>query len=155
MKNSKLFEPELELNSHEIILYRMGVIVNEDSTVINAASKNLKFIPPIFLKFENCKYLNFRNNKITKIENIPNSVQTLKVSINQIKKIENIPESVIELDLWANHITKIENIPEGLKELYLMDNPLKYITKQALEIIKKNNIKVGGGVDINNLEIVD
>jgi len=98
------------------------------------------------------KVLYLRDNKITKIENIPEDLKVLYLGWNKITKIENIPEGLKELYLSENKITKIENIPEDLKVLYLRDNKITKIEKKSLEILKRNKTRVYG-VEIDKLEV--
>jgi Leucine-rich repeat (LRR) protein len=54
-------------------------------------------------------------NQITKIENLPASLQVFECSDNQITKIENLPASLREFWCNYNQITKIENLPASLR----------------------------------------
>jgi len=73
------------------------------------------------------------NNQITKIENLPNSVQQLYLHYNEITKIENLPSSLQMLDLENNQITKIENLPNSIQKLYLHYNEITELSLDLLE----------------------
>lgn len=154
MKNSKLFEPELDLNSEDVQLYRAGLEYNFNTFDINVSTKGLTKISHLLLKFKQVDVLYLPSNKITKIENIPQSVKEFDLNNNQITKIENLPPHIKRLWLRNNKITTIENIPDSIESLYLDRNPIKRITKQAYDILKKNKVNVLG-VDIDKLEIVE
>jgi len=101
-------------------------------------------LPPDLYKVEG--ELSLENNKIKKIENIPESVTKLFLGSNQIRRIENIPESVVTLDLRNNQITKIENIPDSVTWLDLADNQIEIIENipgsVAQLILSNNQIKI-------------
>ena len=47
----------------------------------------------------NVSYLDLRNNKITKIENLHNNIYEILLTNNPIKVIENLPNKLIKLEL--------------------------------------------------------
>jgi hypothetical protein len=109
-------------------------------------------IHPLY-ESRNIKVLRLSDNKITKIQNLPNGLTTLRLDGNQIEKIEGIPitvnnldlsnnkiteieglhEGIIELDLSCNKITRIEGLPSTLKELYIYNN---YTALFTISILK-------------------
>ena len=66
------------------------------------------------------------------------------------QEIENVPDSVEVLDLSDNRIEKIENLPKSLKTLDISNNPVKFISYEAFDFIKKNRVEVVGA-DIYSL----
>jgi len=66
--------------------------------------------------------LHLDSNQILKIENLPDSLMDLCMDGNKITRIENLPNLVQILELGRNQITKIENLPNSLLELWLQYN---------------------------------
>ena len=67
------------------------------------------------------------NNQIRKIENLPNGLQTFYCDNNQISKIENLPQNLQTFDCNNNQITTIRNLPNGLKSFYSIGNPIAFV----------------------------
>lgn len=85
MKNSKLFEPELDLNSEESQLYKVG-IKDVNAKEIHPMGKVYK-ISPLFLKCKNIFTLMLNYQPITKIENIPDGLKYLYLYDAPVKQI--------------------------------------------------------------------
>jgi len=92
--------------------------------------------------------LDLYDNKITTMENIPDSVEFLDLGNNNITTIENIPEGVSELALDGNNISTVDNIPNSIEWLDLHNNPIYKHKKEdesslvfANRLIKQNKIK--------------
>jgi hypothetical protein len=84
--------------------------------------------------------------KITKLGDLPNSVQKLYCYCNNITKLENLPPNLIEVYCYGNKINKIENLPNSLKIFYYYrDNPMitnniKKYKRFTLKSITSNSI---------------
>ncbi|KAJ3215196.1 Chromodomain-helicase-DNA-binding protein 1-like [Clydaea vesicula] len=72
--------------------------------------------------------LNFSHSKITKIENLPTSLQSFKCHYNRITKIENLPTNLQSFICHYNRISKIENLSSFLMDFNCNHN---HITKIA------------------------
>lgn len=110
----------LDLNSNVIKeIKNIPYNVHDLNLSYNEITKiqNIKFLPKL-------EELTLYDNKITKLENIPESVERLYIDNNYITKIENIPEECFHLHLSDNYIDKIENIPDGLGQLILKNNKI-------------------------------
>jgi len=87
--------------------------------------KNGKLLPNNVTEITDDLFLS--NNKISKIENLPYTINgTLYLFNNKIKKIENLPHTINgSLNLSYNKIFKIENLPHTINGyLYLSNNPI-------------------------------
>jgi Leucine-rich repeat (LRR) protein len=87
-------------------------------------------------RFQEITEINCSCNSITKIENLPISLQVLNCSCNSIIKIENLPISLQELDCSNNSITKIENLPISLQILTCFDNKITKIENLPISLRK-------------------
>jgi hypothetical protein len=126
-----------------MLLYKM--------VISNLRNRNLFEIPIIL---NDVTELDISKNLITKIENLPSSVQTLDLCCNQITKIENLPNYLQTLLLECNQITKIENLPNFLHELWLGSNKITKIENLPVllqKLYSHNNNKI---TKIENLPVL-
>jgi hypothetical protein len=78
-------------------------------------------LPNSLQKFD-CGY-----NRITRIENLPQTLQEFHCYNNEITRIENLPNSLHKFDCSDNQITRIENLPDSLQQFYYYRNPIEYV----------------------------
>jgi len=91
----------------------------------NKSDRNLlNKIPIAISNLVNLKKLVISNNRITKLENLPQSISQLYIRSNQISKLENLPQSISQLYISRNQITKLENLPQGISQLYISRNQI-------------------------------
>lgn len=101
--------------------------IDEDGS-LDLSNHNLTEVPSN-LPMNSIIYLNLNNNNISKIKNIPLSVEHLDLRNNNISKIVDIP--VTTLDLSNNKITLFKNISPTITHLSLNNNRIR-------EFIKRN-----------------
>jgi Leucine-rich repeat (LRR) protein len=65
--------------------------------------------------------------KITKLENLPSTLQRLHVVWQSIKRIENLPDGLRYLSLFQNEITTMEGIPDSVEVVELTGNDVRRI----------------------------
>lgn len=58
------------------------------------------------------------NNEITRIENLPTSLREFICHLNKITRLENLPNSLRVLECSFNRIERLENLPDSLHQLY-------------------------------------
>lgn len=87
-------------------------------------------------------------NRITKIENLPDSLLYIDCSYNDINKIENLPDSLLFFNCRANNIIKIENLPNKLE-------CFNCTTNRIIKIENLPNYLQRFYCDIDNIEFVD
>jgi len=101
-------------------------IIHNDVTKLNLShNKMINLVQGCFSL--GLQELHLNNDKIIKIENLPDSLQILWLNNNQITKIENLPDILQELHIDNNRIIKIENLPNSLQKLYLYNNQITKI----------------------------
>ncbi len=77
---------------------------DDDVTEINISHKNI--VGELdFSRFTKLKSLNCNNNKITNLDNLPNSLQRLYCGFNNITNLDNLPNSLQRLNCGFNKIT--------------------------------------------------
>lgn len=81
--------------------------ITSASGELDLESFGIGFIPPVLARVEGLDQLYLNNNKISKLENLPEGLQALNIT--------------------HNNISKLENLPDGLRELWLNRNPLRSI----------------------------
>ncbi len=112
---------------HAEALRRIAEARQTRATELDLSGLNLSVIPPEIRGLDYLQSLELRNNKISRIENLPDGLQSLNLSYNQISRIENLPDALQSLELQENQISRIENLPDGLQSLELNDNQISRI----------------------------
>jgi Leucine-rich repeat (LRR) protein len=74
--------------------------------------------------FENLLTLNFDNNNIEEIKNLPHNLKYLSCAHNKIKYLGNLPDGLTELNCSNNLITHCHILPKTLEKLYINNNKL-------------------------------
>jgi hypothetical protein len=113
------------------------------SVNIDISNNNLFNIPD--LKSENINNIWLDINNISKIENLPNTLVRLFIRDNKIEKLENLPEGLEELWINNNNISTIENLPSTLKRLYINSNKINSIVSlpENIELVQMMNNSIG------------
>ncbi len=70
-----------------------------------------------FDRFTNLIKLNCKDNQITELNNLPDSLQILICFKNNITKLDNLPKNLIKLDCGDNQISSLDNLPKTLQKL--------------------------------------
>jgi Leucine-rich repeat (LRR) protein len=85
-------------------------------TELDLSNKNLIILPDL-TKFKKLVKLNCSNNQITKLNNLPNTLQELWCCNNQITKLNNLPNTLQKLNCSYNQINKLNNLPNTLLKI--------------------------------------
>jgi len=111
-------------------------------------------IPTAIASLVNLKTLaigHIRIGKISKIENLPQSLERLDISKNQITKIENLPQNILQLDISYNQISDLSPlipfIEKGLDHR-VYRNPIKYTPTFAKYLIAKEKAAKRGSLNL-------
>ena len=67
------------------------------------------------------------------------NLQELDCRNNHLTQLDNLPQSLIELDCSYNKLIQLDNLPQSLKELDCNENPLEYYFNPTLANIRKHN----------------
>lgn len=96
---------------------------------------------------ESVNFINCRNNNITEISILPKNIEVINCSNNKLNKIPNLPENVKVIICSNNNITEInpEKLPKKLIKLNCSFNQIKSIPN-----IKNEFLRV---IDINRNEL--
>lgn len=119
-------------------------VINQVNT-LDFSNKNITEIPSL-VKYTKLKRLICRNNKLTKIPELPENLKYLDVRNNKIEHIPYLPPSLKIFDCANNRITKIpEYLPPNLKIFICNNNKIKKVpplndTKLIRFECMKNNI---------------
>ncbi len=105
----------------------------DDVTEIHIIYKKIEGILD-FKKFTKLTKLNCSYNKITSLDNLPNSLIKLDCRCNEITSLDNLPSSLIKLHCNLNKISSLDNLPNLLTKLYCGNTVKKYD-----ELMKKYN----------------
>ena len=92
----------------------------DDVTEINISNKNIEGILD-FKRFTKLTKLNCCYNKITSLDNLPNSLIELYCGKNKITSLDNLPNLLIKLYCSSNKITSLNNLPNSLIKLSCID----------------------------------
>lgn len=87
---------------------------------------------------ENLIYLNCSQCEITKLSNLPFTLENLVCVNNQIESLEMLPENLIKLNCDHNEITDLNNLPNSLEELVCSDNSITKLDNLPPNLIKLN-----------------
>ncbi len=108
-----------------------------DVTEININSKNIEGILD-FSNFTKLTKLDCVDNKITSLNNLPNSLIELNCGYNKITSLDNLPTSLIKLRCEYNKITSLDNLPTSLIELICNNNKITSLDNLPNSLIKLN-----------------
>ena len=131
----------------------------ETLKTLDISNKGLIELPSWVSQCHNLKELDCSYNKITKIQNLPPTLEILVCSRNKITYLDNLPQTlkilfcsnnyITQLDnlpptliiLWCNNnkITRIGYVPTTLEFLACSNNSFKYNFKPTLENIRNYN----------------
>ena len=79
-------------------------------------------------------HLDISSNQIQKLENLPQSLNQLDISDNKIQKLENLPLTLTELKIYSNQIRKLENLPQNLTKLKIYSNQIQKLENLPLTL---------------------
>ena len=86
---------------------------------------------------EGVKHLHCPQQKLTTIENLPSSLESVDLSHNQLTSFDGTHlESLTELSLQNNELTRLANLPSSLLHLNVENNRLK-----ELSLVKTPNLQ--------------
>ncbi len=94
-----------------------------DTEEINIANKNLSALPNLS-RFIYLKKLNCSLNRISSLDNLPNSLIELYCNDNNITNLDNLPNKLKILDCSRNNIRNLNNLPKSIEVLKYYGNPL-------------------------------
>ena len=97
-------------------LYRIEKLVMGGEDLSEWKISKLENLPETLTTF----YIN--DNQVSKLENLPKTLTSLYISNNQVSKLENLPEGLASIDISENRVSKLENLPEGLISLTIRYN---------------------------------
>jgi Leucine-rich repeat (LRR) protein len=81
-------------------------------------------------------------NKLTKLPYLPNSLKTLWCNYNKLTKLPNLPNSLKTLWCYRNNLTELPDLPDTLIELDCDKNNLDLIySNQEIKTINETNSK--------------
>ena len=89
-----------------------------DVSEMNISSKNITGSLD-FRRFTKLIKLDCSGNKITELNNLPNTLKNLFCDENNITQLDNLPELLEELNCGYNPIMRLDNLPNNLKILHL------------------------------------
>ena len=84
--------------------------LDDNITTIDLSCYNLSELPDL-TRFNKLKKLDCRDNEITKLNNLPISLQILICGENAITNLDYLPLSLTKLYCFDNKITKLNNLP--------------------------------------------
>lgn len=133
--NNCVGQPRFDKN----IIWELTIELTQESTQPNLS------------KIKSVDNLYMYNSYLTKIENLPQKVESLGLSGNNISKIENLPKGLKVLNLIHNDISVVENIPSTVTRLLLRRNNVSRFkdftwTKKMTVELDKNDIHNFKGV---------
>jgi hypothetical protein len=110
---------------------------------INISNKNLTYLPSLE-RFYQLKELNCSWNKLTKLPNLPYTLEILDCSDNLILKIPYLSNKLKELNCSNNKLTNIPNLPNTLQKLYCSYNKLTQLDNlpHSLEMLWCDNNQI-------------
>ncbi len=121
----------------------------DDVTEIDISNKNIKGSLD-FARFSKLTVLYCNDNKITSLDNLPDSLIKLYCNLNKISSLDNLPNSLIELDCTNNQIRSFNNLVSlkllkylncNYNEITNLDNlPNSLIELHCSNIVKNYNI---------------
>ncbi len=115
----------------------------DDVTEIDISHKQIEG-PLDFKRFTKLTKLDCEGNKITSLNNFPNSLIELTCNNNKITSLDNLTNSLQKLDCSENEITCLDNLPNSLIELCCNDNKitsLDNLPNSLIELKSKNSVK--------------
>lgn len=81
------------------------------------------------LKSTNLKYLSFRDNNVTMMPDLPNSLEMLYACRNNMHLLPKLPDSIKILYLNENQLVEIHQLPAALVLFSATDNQLTFISQ--------------------------
>ena len=86
--------------------------------------------------------LNLSNKGLTKLPDLSlyTNLKNLNCTYNKITRLDNLTQTIIYLNCHNNQIATLDNLPQTITVLYCLNNPLKYNFTPTLENIRKHNI---------------
>jgi hypothetical protein len=129
------------------------IIINgKDISILNISYLNLNYIPKIF--HFNLIELNCSFNELEELPILPNCLKILLCNNNKIKRIEKLPESIEILNISCNDLESIY-LPEKIEKLYIHNNKninnFEYIKLLILNIKHLNFLQCNEGIDVSSL----
>jgi Leucine-rich repeat (LRR) protein len=117
--------------------------LSNDIQIIRLSYKNLTYIPSLE-RFYKLKELNCSWNQLTKLPNLPYTLEILDCSDNLILNIPYLSNKLQILDCSNNKLTNISNLPNTLKILYCFNNNIYNIPHipNMLQILNCNNNQI-------------
>jgi hypothetical protein len=97
--------------------------LSNNITILELGDKNLTILPNLS-RFTKLEELYCNNNKLTELQNLPESLKLLDCSNNQIYYIDKLPKLLLSFSCNNNKLTKLPNLPESLLYLSCNDNNL-------------------------------
>lgn len=76
--------------------------------------------------------LDFSRNEVTSVKHLPSSIKTVNGDHNKIKYVLSLPESLEYLDLSDNNLMFVPRLPNGIKTVDLSSNNIKYMISKTL-----------------------
>ena len=132
---SKLFKKKFKMNNNIMSDYDVEQIKLNDYTIETRKIILTNFKNYTKLKIFNCNYCN-----LTKLPDLPNSLQDLRCNNNNLTKLPNLPNSLIELYCSNNKLTELSDLPNSLNLLECSFNNLIYPNYRIETINEINEI---------------
>lgn len=100
----------------------------------NCSSSEITKIPKLPLKLQSfyCGY-----NNLTSLPELPSNLLLFRCNNNSLLELPKIPKNIQLLDCSFNELTSLPKLPNSLNEIYVNDNPIKYISRENLQLIYK------------------
>ena len=111
----------------------------ESITILKISFKNLEELPSWVSECKKLDNLNCLFNKITLLNNLPQTLNELYCNNNKITNLNNLPQTLKILNCSSNKLTELDNLPQTLKNLKCYDNSLKYDFEPTLENIRNHS----------------
>ena len=108
-------------------------------TELNISYQGLVNLPDDIDKYTNLKILDCSENKLTSLDNLPQTLKNLYCGYNEITSLDNLPPTLEILICVCNKITSLDNLPPSLEYLSCVNNPFTYNFKPSLENIRNYN----------------
>ncbi len=121
--------PDVNLRNE---LTRLGFTVNDSLDIqkiegkvsLKLSGKKIENIEGL-QHFKQLRYLFIENNKISKIEILPESLEQLFCDTNKISLIINLPKTLKFLSFGNNQMTYLPELPKSLEFLNYRNNPIR------------------------------
>ena len=96
--------------------------------------------------WDGIKKIFFRNRDITKLPDLPDSIQLLYCAYSKISELPPLPDSLKELYCYNTNISELPELPKSLEILScshtnIKEIPKKFYYKQDKTWLKKNKVK--------------